>query len=449
MQHVSRYWQLVQLDSSGQCQTQSLHPVKTWFNRTFANLLEDESDAAESELQSQLIDLWRGGETDTDLTQLALRCYVTHQIRYVCLQLEKQFGGTYGFSATDLLPLVLDDDGQPRLHYRPFTLEILTSYNPAKSRLNTWASQLTKNHPDLNRALLDKGLYRASDWAILNDTTPKQVNRILQQYHLCSEYEIGQAVDLITRYHEIYSRDRLQQRQAGQGGRCPAPTPEQLQQIQPQRSPKAVLGQLKTLASQLRQYRIHARGGNPLHYQRCDPNWETLSADPNTAEDSHDNDQQEFLAAYRQAVVAGLDQAIAQGIQANLAILKKRRPPKDQIYLQGLHLFHCQGMGMGQLAAMIGLTGTVQVTRLLQLKRLRTDVRHRLIQQLQKTVPELARQYVSVEQLTQIDQTLDQLLTQEVDQLIGEATREAQSPNREASKSLFAHQLCKTIHPFL
>ena len=63
----------------------------------------------------------------------------------------------------------------------------------------------------LNRALLDYGLYRASDWAILTDTTPAQVERILSQYHLCSHYEVAEAVELLRRFHQVYSRDRLQQ----------------------------------------------------------------------------------------------------------------------------------------------------------------------------------------------------------------------------------------------
>ena len=449
MQHVFRYWQLVRLNGNGQCQTQILHLVQAWFNRTFAPLIEDESDAAEGELQRQLIEIWQTHDPDANLAQLALRCYVTHQIRYVCLQLQKQFGPTYGFSATDLYPLVLDDDGQPLLRYQPFTLEILNTYDPHKARLNTWATQLTKNHPDLNRALLDKGLYRASDWAILNDTSSKQLHRILRQYHLCSEYEIGQAITLLNRYHEIYSRDRLQQRQSGQRGRCQPPTITQLQQMQPHIPPKDLLGRLKTLATQLRQYRIHARGGNPLPYQHSDPDWNTWPAAQDPTDNHSDHDQQAFLDAYRQAMVTGLDEAIAQAIQAHLTRLKKRRPPKHQAYLQGLHLFHCQGLSMAALAPQIGLSGTVPVTRLLQLKRLRADVRHRLIQQLQRVVPELAKDFVSAERLSQLDQLLEQFLTQAVDQLMDAAAREAQTPYREASNSLFAKQLCHTIHLFL
>lgn len=104
---------------------------------------------------------------------------------------------------------------------------------------------------------------------------------------------------------------------------------------------------------------------------------------------------------------------------------------------------------MAALAPKIGLSGTVPVTRLLQLKRLRADVRHRLIQQLQRVVPELAKDFVSAERLSQLDQLLEQFLTQAVDQLMDAAAREAQNPHREASNSLFAKQLCHTIHLFL
>lgn len=446
MQNRFRYWQLVRLTSSGRCQTQTLSPVQDWMNQTFADLWADPA-ATEGDLQTQLVDLWRSGTTGAELAQLSLRCYITHQIRYVCLHLDKLFGETYGFTATELFPLVLDDDGQPSPRHQPFTLEVLASYQPQKSRLGTWASQLTKTHPDLNRALLEKGLYRASDWAILNDTTPAQVERILRQYHLGSEYEVAQAVDLIGRYHQVYSRDRLQQRRTGQRGHCLPPTPEQLQQMDAAVASKQLLHQLKTLASQLRQYRIHVRGGKPQIYG-SDLDWEQVPAPQDAATDGLD-DQQAFLATYREVVVAGLDRAIAEVIRAQLPLLAQRQPPRDGAYVQGLHLFHCQGVAMGQMVSRLGLNSPAQVTRLLQLKRLRAEVRHHLIRQLQASVRQQARQYISAEQLQRIDQTLDELLTQEVDQLIQAAAAEAQSPHRQEAKSLFADQLCKTIHQFL
>lgn len=446
MQNIFRYWQLVMVQSDGQAHARKLSDVQTWVNDTFADLIAGE-DAAELELQAQLLTHWRSQSAQSDqsaLAQLSLRCYLSHQIRYVCVQLANQFGVTYGFSAADLLPLVLNDDGQPSPPRPPLSLEILTTYNPDKARLSTWASQITKNHPVLNRALLDYGLYRASDWAILTDTTPAQVERILSQYHLCSHYEVAEAVELLRRFHQVYSRDRLQQRRTGRGGRCQPPTEEQLQQMFPTGSPRLHLAQLKQLAAQLRQYRVHARGGNPVPYQPSDAQWTELAAGSTDTAEAEDQ-QQEFLSAYRQVLRTQLDNAIAQTIRGNLPKLQNRNPPKDQIYLQGLHLFHCRGMGMSQLAPHIGLKTQVQVNRLLNLKPLRSSVRARLIQHLQVSVGELARQYMSSDQLNRVSQTLESLLTQEVEQLIDEATKEAQSPHRKAAASLFAHQLCQTL----
>ena len=437
MDTLSRYWRLVRLNSAGHCQIQTIPSVKNWVAPTLADLIAAQSNP-DVDLQKQLLEIWQAKQPHWLFAQLSLRCFITHQIRAVCYQLVNRFGETYGFGAPDLFPLVLDDEGQIEPKHRPFTLEILATYDAHRASLSTWANRLTHNHPDLSQALLERGLYRVSDWAILNDTRADQVQRILRDYHRCSEYEVRQAVELLNQYHQVCLRDRIQQRRAGRKGRCQPPTPEQLQQMNAQTSPKMLLAQLKTLAVQLRQYRIHARGGNPMPYQSEETDWENI-ADPRggDAVESED-DQTKFLAAYRQALAGCLEEAIAAVIQANIAKLKKRQPPKDGAYLQGLHLFHCLGVSMGKAAPALGLTSQVQVNRLLQLKRLRADVRHQLIPQLQQTIRHQALAYVSADRLRQIDQTLEHLLTQEVDQVINAAKAEAQNPKARTTQSLFA-----------
>lgn len=447
MENGFRYWQLVRLTSAGQDKVQVLPQVQTWLQTTFANLLAAPS-AREGELQQALLDLWRSGQGDAGLAQLSLRCFITHQIRAVCIRLTTLFGETYGFTANELLLEVLDDDGQLVPQYRPFTLEVLETYNPAKAALSTWSNRLTNNHSALNRALLDKGLYRASDWAILNDTTPAQVERILRQYHLCSEYEVAQAVALLEGYHQVYRRDRMAQRQSGQTGRCQMPTPEQLHTINPGVPTKDLLLQLRQLAGQLRQYRIHVRGGTPLVYQRDETDWEQI-ANVEAPSPVEGNDQDEFLQGYRQALADCLGEAIAQVIQSHLERLQSRQPSRSIAYVQGLHLFHCQGLAMGKLATEIGLSSQVQVNRLLNLKRLRADVRHQLILQLYETVRQQALSYVSADRLLAIDQTLEALLTEDVDGIMAAAAAEAQIPKGRTAKSLFAHTLCATIHQFM
>ncbi|WP_088431454.1 hypothetical protein [Halomicronema hongdechloris] len=443
MDTASQYWHLIRLTGAGDGHSHMVPQVKTWLQPWLADDIKD----AETTLQQRLITIWQANHGQADLAQLSLRCFISHQIRDVCLQLAQRFGPTHGFSARDLFPLVLDDDGQLQPNHRPFTLEILDTYDPTQANLGAWARRLTQHHRDLNQALLEQGLYRASDWAILNDTSVKQLQRILQDYHHCSDHEISRASRLLQQYHQVYRRDRIRNRQGSANTRCQPPSREQLQRIEPAMAPRSLLHRLKTLASQLRAYRIHVRSGHPIPYSDAAVDW-TQVADPRQS-CPNDDDQAAFLAAYRQALEQDLDAAIADSITTAITQLRQRRPPKDDPYVEGLYLFHCQGMAMGQLAPRLGLSGQVQVNRLLQLKRLRAEVRHRLIPSLCQTVYQAAQPYVSAAQLQQLNQTLEQLLTQEVDQLLDEARSEAQIPKDRTAQSLFARRLCHVIHRFL
>jgi hypothetical protein len=77
-----------------------------------------------------------------------------------------------------------------------------------------------------------------SNWAILNDTKSKQLERILREFHGLDESKITLACVLLESYHAVYRRDRLMHRRnmsaSGQTNLkkpCPPPTPIQLQEI--------------------------------------------------------------------------------------------------------------------------------------------------------------------------------------------------------------------------
>ncbi len=114
-------------------------------------------------------------------------------------------------------------------------------------------------------------MYFISDWAILNDTKSKQLQRILAEFHHLSESEIRLACLLLESYHAVYRRDRLEQRRnllnSGQARiqrRCLPPTATQLDEIARLLNAKAtlrleteeVLNHLQNLAKGLQQYRI-------------------------------------------------------------------------------------------------------------------------------------------------------------------------------------------------
>lgn len=144
----------------------------------------------------------------------------------------------------------------------------------------------------------------------------------------------------------MYRRDRLLQRRLGQQGRCQTPTQEQLQQMNPTVSSGVVLKQLKHLASQLREYRVHVRSGNPRLYQpRDEQELETLVGQQ-PGNWGRLRMSQNVFAGYRQALKDTLAGAIAQVLKTNLDKLRRRQNGRERAYLEGLHLSQCQGLSM-------------------------------------------------------------------------------------------------------
>lgn len=119
-------------------------------------------------------------------------------------------------------------------------------------------------------------MYFVSDWAILNDTKSKQLERILSQFHQLRASDVAQACILLESYHAVYRRDRLEQRrkplscgQTSSQKQCPPPTAAQLEEIAQQMNAKGALNvgteevitQLQGLAECLRQYSLCVKAG--------------------------------------------------------------------------------------------------------------------------------------------------------------------------------------------
>ncbi len=119
----------------------------------------------------------------------------------------------------------------------------------------------------LNACLREREVDRVSDWAILNDTSSKQLQRVFSQFHHLSSDEIEPALLILKTYHAVYRAQRLKQRQAGIKGQCSPPTAEQLQQMIQRLSsqtnkvlrPETLMEKLLHIASRLREYGIYVR----------------------------------------------------------------------------------------------------------------------------------------------------------------------------------------------
>lgn len=431
----STYWTLIRLEASGKSKMQPIPSAQTLFQREFGSP-SPQHQTDDVFIQNHLLSLYRT-QNQPD-AGLSLRCYISHHIETNCHRLETTYGYEHGFTRYQLYPLVLNDiiEIRPNVAPNPQTFhslgqEILAKFDPSQARLSTWTARLVTSHPDVKTFLLEHGIYIVSDWAILNDTAPTQLPKILIEHHIQTTAELETATQLLQGYHAIYRQDRLEQRRQGAKGQCAQPTNAQLQQIaewlqhnhQLRLSPEQVLSRLHRLADNLRQYRITARGGQPKGSIPIDTpetqdiiEREQLKNSP--SEDTEaDSLEQSFLKTYRQYFQQALDTAIAQVIEQRLAQLSRKKSSPSTSYLTGLHLFHCLGESMGKIASILGLEAQYQVSRLLKLKELRTDIRHAMLQSLQTEMRSQVQGYVEPERLQSMDQILEAALAEQVDVL--------------------------------
>ncbi|MBD2069529.1 hypothetical protein H6F93_18705 [Leptolyngbya sp. FACHB-671] len=463
-----RYWRLVTIRADGKRRQQEIPNLKTFWQQQFPNSVDSER-VPDLIIQRQLVQIWQANPTSqadplqentSFLAECCLRCFISNQIESTCWQLEEQFGALHGIQAIALFPLVLTDLvplslirqlAEPTSPYRSLATEILQAFDPTQSNLSTWTNRLVRSHPDLKAFLLEHGLYLVSDWALLNDTSPAQVQRILLEFCGLSELEIKQAVQLLQSYHTVYQRDRLQQRRAGARGACAEPTPNQLMQIAQRMpltgdrafSPEQIKQNLQTLVQHLREYRVAVRS-KKLPTRSIDDANNPISIGEIPIPSSESDSSAEFLVTYRQTLLGCLDLAIAEVVDSRLTHHQRKNPPTDQRFLTALHLFHCRGKAMSDIAAAIGLHKQYEVSRLLKLRELRADVRQNWLLKLRDQVRDLAQTYVDSARLQQVDQQLETVLEEQVSSLIEEAEAEASVGNRSL-KSQFARRLCSNL----
>jgi len=264
-------------------------------------------------------------------------------------------------------------------------------------------------------------------------------------YHFTST-EISQYRSLLESYHAIYRSQRLQQRQEGSQRRCAVPTHKQLQEIarhaEPTNlSPSAVMKQLQHLANCLRQYRIYIRSGK-LPADSLDAGEDFTLADsiPAPTPAADEIQVKEFLDSYRHEFFSCLDLAIAKVTDRQAARKQKKQQAAE--FLQALHLFHCQGLSMGEIAQQLGLQAQYRVTRLLQLKDYRADIGREVLALLRDRIFDLASAYTDLDRLHQLAHTIDCILEEQVAKTISQAQTAAQTAKDRAAVSLLAMRVC-------
>lgn len=137
-----------------------------------------------------------------------MRCFVSHPILKACQKIDSLFASNNSFTYRDLLPFVLDDDGQMAIALdqdgqtqlivdergktktspdKFFSVEILGTDNPdspSKMSLDNWTYLQTKQNKELKDFLSEFGFKLLSDWALLNRARVRQLEGLLKRDRL-------------------------------------------------------------------------------------------------------------------------------------------------------------------------------------------------------------------------------------------------------------------------
>lgn len=463
---TSRYWTIWRISPSSEGVG-----YKNCLVSTAQEFLQKNYGCQNGDIQAALIPYFHGTYPNIDTTNraqagLCLRCYVSGSILKTCKKIAYAFSAQKQFIYQDLLPFVLDDDGETLIivdkdgktqlilddngkarttAYKIFSVKVLQSFRPspqASMSLDNWAYLQTKQNPELKNFLSAFGFQNLSDWALLNRARPQQLQRLSDRDRTTVEV-----------FHAVYRRDRLQQRLAGVR-KCPDPSTAQLQEMLNILRKRDVtvntmielIEELKQVATQLRQYDIW-NYREPLDIYDPDTGNYTPRPDlPYSSLNELNLEQQEILEFLHQQLLLALVAAIAQEISDRIATLQesKKYATFAQKLLPGLHLYYCHGLSLKEIAPKLGMTSWDQARRVLNPGELLGKVRTLTVQQLLDRMLEKARELGLTEIIPEPDylKSLAEQIEAFVDeQIFQEAAAEIRAGKNRSMDSFYAQQL--------
>jgi hypothetical protein len=443
MEGLSNYWNFARLKSDGSCHISAVPSVSAYLQSTFPDRLEAVEN--DQKIRCELFAAWQSGET---IAGLSLRCRISHAILQECNAMIQQYGAGHRLDRTELLTICLTDEpreiaidellkiANDKSRFRPLGYQILASYDPSLGAISTWTKRLTLQDANVKHYLKEHGLILISDWALLNDTKPKQVCRMLINVFNSSKELAAESALIHEAYRSVYLIG------ASQGGRCIDPTEAQLQQMGDYLSTKTqkvtrnddILKKLRYIADRIRQYRLNANSIRQysLNQFSIDPkDLDNLPIEVEEEIETPDGEIETFWDAYQRQFKICLDGAIDQVIQYRLAAYRhpsgKRRakPEAATQMLKGLYLYYCKGKSQGEIAPLIGLQRPDQVSRLLELPDLRSDIRLHMLPCLKNYVEAVVEASLSPQRLIEIDVALEAELNRLVqdDKIAGATNR--------------------------
>jgi hypothetical protein len=433
MAKARQYWIRVWVDGTLVLRTSLIEAAYQFWLVQFPQLPEDSE--VPSEIPQILAQQCRNGKFSIP-AEACLQCFVSHQIKAICISLEQRFGIKHGFVAEELFPLVLYSERGSSDKTSGLITHILETWDPTKnSNLTSWVSALFRSDREVRQFLFEHGVEQLSDWLILCRTTQGRLQRHLAAVNATAD-EIAATCQLLDQFHQVYRADYLSQAQK----RYQEPTKEQLQRIaqgislQVMPSTAQILNDLKILAQALRRERT--KTVQKVQVEEIKADSAVTEADEQTA----------FLTEYAQYLNHCLANGVKQGIDDCLQRYEGRSTPKAiqraQLkraqFLQALSLFYCRAFTTVEIANRLDLGHQATACRLLNLKVLHENIARHTVVCLMDCVPSLARNFGAAV----TDQQFLALLNEEVVQLIDEGS------SKHRTTSLFARVLCQLMEGY-
>ena len=450
--NLSKYWTLHRL-SLGKCRGEEIIEAKEFLTQQISGG-EEVSDRS---IISLLWQLYKS-ETPESIAEVCLRCVISHYIKTQCRDLVEQYGRKHNFTLEDLLFLVLDstDSSLNSGNHNSLTVRILQTFDLEKSSLSAWTKRVLKSDKELKRFLLIHGIEQVTNWLLLKQYNTRQLQRILKEFYHYDKLKIEQLSKLLESYQIAYlteiqaARNQINQERKQQGlGKLktpyPAPNHQQLGSMADNLSPiwrlssDEVLQELQNLAQLIRDYKsISARGVTTKGLNESITNIST-----NIYEQNEEDNQ--ILTVYRQLLQDCLIAAIKEVTEERVNYLQSKRNKRDKQFLQGLHLFYCQYIPMGEIAEKLDLNNQSQVSRLLELKTFRADIGRRTLVKLRSQVVELAQAHTSSSQLKDLEVRINAFLNEEIDKIMQEAEKEATISKNRVMTSKLSQAVCEYL----
>ncbi|MCC5618024.1 hypothetical protein LC605_23655 [Nostoc sp. CHAB 5836] len=457
---VSKYWIWVRVIGLSRCESIELKEVKAFFQQEFPQFSPGD-DISDRDIQRQLM-LWlRHDDNRRQMAELCLRCFISNQLRNISIKLEKKFAKTHDLTSNHILLLVLDKSRKieeiPNSSNISILINhILETFDAEKSNLSTWTIRIFYSDREVKKLLLYHGIELVTNWMILSYITPVKLEKILKN-NLCSVGEIQQSLQLLDAYHQIYRSQLLQTRQAGTRSRYPDPTEEQLRQIAEKLFPNRrnyppkflqdVRSKLQNIAHFIREERIRVRQG--ITSVNSQKSWD------NIPEQNHhiEEEQSEFSRLYNSSFDGCFAGAVKKVVEARITYFKAKRTAKYQKklnnFIEALHLFHCEGVPMTEIAPRLNLIDQPYLSRFLELKGLRNDIGRNTSLCLKQCILKLIQSQFDDDLPPDWELKVQTFIDKEIKTVIQEAEQEARNGKRQTMNSKIARTICEYICDYL